>query len=83
MVKTNKGKVFVKRWAVRGPDHSGGEYHGLVNFLLSPYTVTGVLCQLHYEDFLTIFGIPLTPEVVYSLRVDGTARPYVRTSREL
>lgn len=81
-MKTNKGKVFVKRWAVRSPNHFLCEDHGLVNFLSSPYTVTGILCQLHYEDFLTIFGIPLTPEVVYSLKVDGTARPYTRKSRE-
>lgn len=82
MTKTNKGRAFIRRWAVRGPNHSGGEDHGLVDFKKSPYTVTGVLCQMHYEDFLTIFGIPLSPEVVYELRTNGTARPYSRKPKE-
>lgn len=68
-MKTNKGKVFVKRW---------GEKGRLVNLPASPYTVTNTLGQMHYDDWLTIFGIPLAEEVVYSLRVNATVKPYVR-----
>lgn len=72
MTKTNKGRVFITRWAVRGEDQ------GLVDFRAAPNSVVGVLAQMHYQEFLWIFGIPLSPEVIYELRVKGTTKPYVR-----
>lgn len=72
MTKTNKGRVFVRLWALEGPEE------GLVNFTASPYTVTGLLCQMHYKEFLWIYGIPLSPDVVYEIRVKATARPHQR-----
>lgn len=70
MTKTNKGRVFVKRWAVARYDS------GLVDFYQNQRTwAVDSLAQMRYREFLWIFGIPLTEEVVYELRGKATVKP--------
>lgn len=68
-----KQKTWVKRWAVQEEADSG-----LVDFYHSKAAraVDGV-AQMQYIEFLSMFGIPLEPERVYSLRINATARPRV------
>lgn len=65
-----KLKTWVKRWAV------SEKRSGLVDFyhVGRPYA-TSTTAQIGYDEFLRIFGIPLEPEKMYSLKVKGTARP--------
>lgn len=68
-----KKKTWVKRWAVDKSENSGlvDLYHAK-----AARAVDGV-AQMQYSVFLSMFGIPLEPERVYSLRINATARPRV------
>ncbi len=65
-----KQKTWVKRWAVTP------SMPGIVDFYhrARPRAVDST-AQMSYQQFMSIFGIPLEPERVYSLKVKGTARP--------
>ena len=62
-----KQKTWIKRW--------GGTDAPLVNFYHKRRLwATDSEAQMHYDEWLRLFGIPLEPEVVYSFRVKGTVK---------
>ncbi len=77
MTKTNKGRVFVKRWGV------SEVADGVVNFYANPraLAVDG-LAQMRYRTFLLVFGIPLAEKVVYELHGKATVKQLRVTSEK-
>ena len=63
-----KTKTWIRRW---------GEYdtHGLVDFFHTKRLwPTDSSAQMSYPEFLRLFGIPLEPTKVYSLKIKATAK---------